>query len=74
MKEFLVEAMSCSHCINAVTAAVHALDPAADVRVDLGSKRVRVASEVDAFIIAQSLRDAGYEPELMGDSSSDEKM
>ena len=74
MKEFLVEAMSCSHCVSAVTAAVHSLDPAAEVHVDLGSKRVRIDSGIDAFILAQALRDAGYDPELMGDSTADEKM
>jgi copper chaperone len=74
MKEFLVEAMSCSHCINAVTSAVHALDPAAQVNVDLGTKHVRVDSDVDTFILAQALRDAGYDPEILGDSTAEEKM
>jgi copper chaperone len=73
MKEFLVEAMSCSHCVNVVTSTVHALDPAAEVMVDLGSKHVRVESDVDAFIIAQALRDAGYDPEVLGDATFDEK-
>lgn len=73
MKEFLVEAMSCSHCVNVVTSTVHALDPAAEVVVDLGSKHVRVESDVATFIIAQALRDAGYDPEVLGDATADEK-
>ena len=65
MPEFLVEAMSCGHCINAVTEAIHALDPAADVQVDLGSKHVRVQSDVDRFLLSSALRDAGYDPLLL---------
>jgi copper chaperone len=65
MTEFLVEGMSCSHCVNAVTSAVHALDPAAEVMVDLGTKRVRIESDVERFFLAQGLRDAGYDPALL---------
>jgi copper chaperone len=74
MTEFLVEGMSCSHCVNVVTSAVHALDPAAEVFVDLGTKRVRIESDVGRFILAQGLRDAGYDPELVGVTSSDENL
>src|SRR4051812_17047099 len=74
MKEFLVEGMSCGHCINAVTQAIHSLDPAADVNVDLGSKHVRVHSDIDRFLLQQALVDAGYDPVpvgLEGPGSSD---
>jgi copper chaperone len=74
MTEFLVEGMSCSHCVNAVTEAVHALDPAAEVLVDLGTKHVRIESDVDRFILAQGLRDAGYDPELVGIAHTDENL
>jgi copper chaperone len=66
MKEFLVEGMSCGHCINAVTEAIHKLDPAADVNVDLGSKHVRVHSDIDRFLLSQALVDAGYDPVPVG--------
>ena len=62
MTEFLVEGMSCGGCANAVTQAVHALDPAAVVDVDLGSKHVRIESDVDRFVLSQALVDAGYDP------------
>ena len=65
MTEFLVEGMSCSHCVNAVTEAVHALDPAATVDVDLGSKHVRIESTLDRFLLSQALVDAGYQPQLV---------
>jgi len=66
MKEFLVEGMSCGHCVNAVTEAVHKLDPGATVAVDLGSKHVRVQSDVDRFLLSQALVDAGYDPVPVG--------
>jgi len=66
MKEFLVEGMSCGHCINAVTEAIHKLDPAAAVNVDLGSKHVRVHSDVDRYLLSQALVDAGYDPVPIG--------
>jgi copper chaperone len=71
MKEFIVEGMSCGHCVNAVTTAIHALDPAATVNVDLGTKRVRVDSDVDGFLLSRALVDAGYEPVALGDQLPD---
>ncbi len=62
MTEFLVEGMSCGHCVNMVTEAIHKLDPAATVDVNLGTKHVRVGSDVDRFLISQALLDAGYDP------------
>src|ERR1700754_4196571 len=66
MTEFLVEGMSCGHCVNAVTTAIHTLDPAAAVNVDLGTKRVRVDSDVDGFLLSQALVDPGYDPVPVG--------
>ncbi len=66
MIEFLVDGMSCGHCVNAVTQAVHAVDPAAQVDVDLSSKHVRIASDVDGSVLAQAIADAGYMPEPLG--------
>ncbi len=71
MTEFLVEGMSCAHCVNVVTEAIHSLDPAASVDVNLGTKHVRVHSELDRFLLASALRDAGYAPIPIGLESSD---
>ncbi len=71
MPDFHVEGMSCGHCINAVTEAIHALDPAAGVDVDLGTKRVHVRSDLDRFVLQQALVDAGYQPTPIGLESSD---
>ena len=71
MPDFHVEGMSCAHCVNAVTTAIHALDSAAGVDVDLGTKRVHVRSELDRYVLQQALVDAGYDPLPMGLESSD---
>jgi len=71
MTEFLVEGMSCGHCVNAVTEAIHKLDPGATVDVDLGSKHVRVQSDVESFLLAQAVADAGYDPLPVGVQASD---
>ncbi len=66
MIEVLVEGMSCAHCVDTVTTAIHAIDPAASVDVDLGIQRVRVQSDLDRFELAQALVDAGYAPVALG--------
>jgi copper chaperone len=60
MIEFDVQAMSCSHCVNAVTLAVKLIDPQAKVEVDLDGKKVRVESNQDRARIAGALTEAGY--------------
>ncbi len=62
MLEFNVQAMSCSHCVTAVTEAVRAIDPQAGVEVDLSSKTVRVESSASRERVATSLVEAGYSP------------
>jgi copper chaperone len=62
MNEFHVEAMSCGHCVRAVTEALHEADPAATVDVDLVQKTVRVESARPRAALAQALAEAGYAP------------
>ncbi|ARU04389.1 heavy metal transport/detoxification protein [Comamonas serinivorans] len=57
---FHVQGMSCSHCERAVTQAVQALDPQAQVTIDLASGRVEVASSQPAAALAQAIAQAGY--------------
>ena len=61
--EFNIPAMSCGHCIGAVTQAVKSLDPAAQVNVDLASKKVVVESSQDQPTVAAALAEAGYPPQ-----------
>lgn len=60
MIEFEVKDMSCGHCVSAVTKAVKLVDPAADVQVDLASKKVSVESSKERSKFAEALTEAGY--------------
>ena len=62
MIQFKIPAMSCSHCVKAVTQAVHEVDPQARVEVDLDTKKVEVDSRAEQRRIAQALTEAGYPP------------
>ena len=63
MLAFVVEGMSCGHCIRSVTNAVQCVDPAAQVHIDLGTKNVSVTSESDPERIASAIEQAGYQVE-----------
>ena len=58
--EFDIPAISCGHCVKAVTEAVQSLDPAAKVSVDLTSKKVRVETSQDRTALVAALTEAGY--------------
>lgn len=58
--EFTIPAMSCGHCAGAITKAVKALDPAAQVHMDLASKKVVVQTSQDRQAVAAVLAQAGY--------------
>ncbi|MCW3149683.1 cation transporter [Stutzerimonas stutzeri] len=60
MQVFNVTGMTCGHCERAVIQAIHALDPAATVRVDLASGAVQVDSSLDAAAIRQAIEAEGY--------------
>ena len=62
MHEFKLPAMSCGHCINAVTEAAHEVDPQARVEVDLVNKEARVESVQPREKFVEALTDAGYAP------------
>lgn len=60
--EFILPTMTCGHCVKAVTEAVQALDPSAQVSIDLPSHRLQVATAQSAEAVKVALIDAGYEP------------
>lgn len=60
MQTFNVEGMSCGHCVKAITEAVQAKDPAADVRIDLGTKTVQVQSSLPADAVVAAIKEEGY--------------
>lgn len=60
MFELNVEGMTCGHCAGRVSKAIADVDPAAQVQVDLGAKKVRVTSNVSPQELAEAVTEAGY--------------
>jgi copper chaperone len=63
MLELKVEGMTCGHCVRAVTDAVHAVAPQADVAVDLQQGLVKIEvgnSTISAADLIKTLEDEGY--------------
>lgn len=58
---FDVQGMTCSHCERAVTQAIRAVDPQAQVKVDLGANRVEVQSDQLREVLANAITDEGYQ-------------
>ncbi|SEC99587.1 heavy-metal-associated domain-containing protein [Pseudomonas kilonensis] len=61
MHTFNVQGMSCGHCVKAITQAVQAKDPAADVQINLGAKTVQVQSSLPADAVLAAIKEEGYE-------------
>jgi copper chaperone len=59
---FEIPAMTCGHCVRAITEAVKAVDPQAEVTADLPQHRVTVASSATRAALVASLDEAGYTP------------
>jgi copper chaperone len=62
---YVVKGMTCSHCVQSVSAEVSQLPGVTDVDVDLGSGTVTVTSQqpVDDAQIRAAVAEAGYEVE-----------
>jgi copper chaperone len=58
--ELQVAGMTCGHCVKAVTAAVQALDPAAEVSVSLEAGTLRATTQRSAAEVAAAVRAEGY--------------
>jgi copper chaperone len=61
MITFNVTGMTCGGCARAVTNAVHQVDPAATVEIDLAAKTVRVTSAASADRLQSAIEEAGYQ-------------
>lgn len=57
---FSVTGMSCEHCARAITQAIRAVDPEAQVQVFINDRRVEVESDQARAILAEAIRDEGY--------------
>lgn len=61
MQIFDVPTMTCGHCVSTITRAIQALDPAAKVQADLGSRTVAVTASVTTARLSAAIADAGYQ-------------
>ncbi len=62
-QEFTVPAISCGHCVNAITKEVSALQGVNNVDVDLNTKHVKVQTngQVATDTIVAAINEAGYD-------------
>jgi copper chaperone len=58
--EFTIPAMSCGHCVRAITETLKATDPQALVTIDLASKHVSVQTSQPQSAVTAALAEAGY--------------
>ena len=58
--ELKVEGMTCGHCVNAVTKAVKAKDPGAEVQVDLAAGKVVVRTTLARDAVTKAVTGEGY--------------
>ncbi len=57
---FQVQGMTCGHCERAVTQAVKAIDPAAEVKIDRLAGQVQVQTGQPREAIAHAIAEEGY--------------
>ena len=62
MLSFEIPAMSCGHCVRAITQTVQAVDPQAEVSADIPAQRVQVQTNLPREAFVPPLTDAGYAP------------
>ena len=69
MLEFQINDMTCGHCAAVITEALSSVDPAAQVDIDIASKRVRVRTSATLQAMEIAIRDAGYKPTHIGSAT-----
>ncbi len=62
LQSFEIPAMTCGHCVRAITEAVMAVDAQAQVSADLPQHRVQVHSSAPREALVAGLTEAGYTP------------
>lgn len=59
---YLVEGMTCDHCVKSVTSELSGVAGVSDVSVDLGTKRAVVTGEnLDDAALVAAIDEAGYD-------------
>ena len=61
-RTYVVEGMTCEHCVNAVRTEVSGVAGITDVQVDLDTKLVQVeGDDIDDAAVFAAVEEAGYE-------------
>jgi copper chaperone len=60
MIELTLPDISCGHCVKTVTQTIQALDPAAEVQIDLPTHRVSIQTTLPAPAVEAALAEQGY--------------
>ncbi|OIQ66858.1 copper chaperone CopZ [mine drainage metagenome] len=63
MVKLKVSGMTCGHCVQAVTKAVHGVAPGVPVEIDRESGQVAVAASVDRNRLVAAIAEAGFDAE-----------
>ncbi|MCY7282375.1 MAG: heavy-metal-associated domain-containing protein [Cyanobacteria bacterium CAN_BIN43] len=58
--QFTVSNMACSACVETITQAIAAIDPAAQVEADSKTKQVNVETQKSETEVKQAIAAAGY--------------
>jgi copper chaperone len=58
--EMTIGGMSCEHCVKAVTQAIRARDPAAEVAIDLAGGRLRATTALPREEVQAAVEEEGY--------------
>lgn len=61
MHRYSIPSMTCGHCAGTIDQAVKAVDPHADMNIDLKGKQVSIRSGATAAQVFAAIRSAGYE-------------
>ena len=62
MIELTLPNMTCGGCARGVTAAIKAVDPTADVVIDVPTRNVRVTTKADSKAVRDAVTEAGFTP------------
>jgi copper chaperone len=57
---FTVLGMTCGHCEKAVSRAITAVDPDAEIKIDRTANRVDVVTDKDRSVVAKAIVEEGY--------------
>ena len=61
MHTFRVENMTCGHCVNSISQAVHTVDADARIEVDLARHLVHIEPvDADLRVLSDAIAEAGY--------------